>query len=99
MSYFSTSVDYSLLLQGSDQLKALHESTKKYRELVGKVVAKILDKKYPKDRQQISIEELLEWEFWPICIIICSKLCIIYYCQNVTMCLQEVSRLGREEVV
>ena len=45
----------------------------KYRELVGKVVAKILDKKYSDSKRSVSLAELLDWEFWPICITIYRK--------------------------
>lgn len=54
-------------------VKRLHKSALKYREVVDTVIAKMFAKKYPHGVESVSIHELLRWQYWPIFITIYSK--------------------------
>ena len=66
---------YLLQNRSSDKdLETLYDKTDKYKVAVGKIVQKLLTKKYSKGIQHLSLDKLLEWKFWPISITIYSKL-------------------------
>lgn len=45
----------------------------KYRATVIKVLKKIFEKEYPGGLSEVSMECLLKWDHWPICIKIYSE--------------------------
>ena len=62
--------------RGSEQLEQLYSKTKKYRETVGKVLSKIFAKQFPHGIKKVTIDDLLKWDMWPVCISIYSEYCI-----------------------
>lgn len=56
----------------SAKIQEMYSKTEKYRSAVGRVLDKLITKEYPGKVDQLSIVDLLNWEFWPVCISIYS---------------------------
>jgi hypothetical protein len=69
-------VSSSLLFQESgDQLQRLYEKSQKN---VGSILSNKFAKKFPQGLFVVTIDDLLNWDSWPVCISIRSKSIGIY---------------------
>lgn len=65
-------------------MKQLYDSAGKYKETVNRVVTKIFSNKFPRPLEEVTIDNLLDWDLWPICITIQSTFVVnkFYKCQT-----------------